>query len=315
MAAQSRACKSASLPICRTHASRGFSCPPSGPKTTTPLAGRCCFRGGEGGIRTHVHPLRCNWNSSPAPSTARPPLRWKGREPTRSAAPGKVRVLLRQRDPHRRASPPRPWRAAAADNGVSGKRMPGPTRPRRCTAHLTGIGFASTNSAWCSGIRRSFMRACLVVPARERGGAHLVHGARRDVGGHRNHAARADAHQLRGRRVVAAQQHEIRARLLQDRLAARHVASGLLDAGDARMVRQPHDRVGLHVARRAARHVVEDDRNAHRVGDRREVAIQAFLGGLVVVRRDDQQRVGARRPRRLATGRRSSRCRWCRCRR
>ena len=31
--------------------------------------------GGEGGIRTHEHPLRCYWNSSPAPSTARPPLR------------------------------------------------------------------------------------------------------------------------------------------------------------------------------------------------------------------------------------------------
>jgi hypothetical protein len=30
--------------------------------------------GGEGGIRTHEHPLRCYWNSSPAPSTARPPL-------------------------------------------------------------------------------------------------------------------------------------------------------------------------------------------------------------------------------------------------
>src|SRR6202030_2520850 len=35
--------------------------------------GTQCF-GGEGGIRTHEHPLRCYWNSSPAPSTARPPL-------------------------------------------------------------------------------------------------------------------------------------------------------------------------------------------------------------------------------------------------
>src|SRR5215470_4786055 len=32
------------------------------------------YGGGEGGIRTHEHPLRCYWNSSPAPSTARPPL-------------------------------------------------------------------------------------------------------------------------------------------------------------------------------------------------------------------------------------------------
>src|SRR5215472_4512741 len=35
----------------------------------------CEAHGGEGGIRTHEHPLRCYWNSSPAPSTARPPLR------------------------------------------------------------------------------------------------------------------------------------------------------------------------------------------------------------------------------------------------
>ena len=38
-----RACRSASLPICRTHVPRGFSCPPSGPKTKTPLAGRFSF--------------------------------------------------------------------------------------------------------------------------------------------------------------------------------------------------------------------------------------------------------------------------------
>ena len=31
--------------------------------------------GGEGGIRTHVYPCGHNWNSSPAPSTTRPPLR------------------------------------------------------------------------------------------------------------------------------------------------------------------------------------------------------------------------------------------------
>ena len=43
LAHATRACRSASLPICRTHAPRGFSCPPSGPKTKTPLAGRFSF--------------------------------------------------------------------------------------------------------------------------------------------------------------------------------------------------------------------------------------------------------------------------------
>ncbi len=34
--------------------------------------------GGEGGIRTHEYLVRYYWNSSPAPSTARPPLRRRG---------------------------------------------------------------------------------------------------------------------------------------------------------------------------------------------------------------------------------------------
>jgi hypothetical protein len=43
----------------------------AGPRIAT---ARADLSGGEGGIRTHEHPLRCYWNSSPAPSTARPPL-------------------------------------------------------------------------------------------------------------------------------------------------------------------------------------------------------------------------------------------------
>src|SRR5215472_12487725 len=50
------------------------------PRPATAIGGleatkHCEAHGGEVGIRTHEHPLRCYWNSSPAPSTARPPLR------------------------------------------------------------------------------------------------------------------------------------------------------------------------------------------------------------------------------------------------
>ena len=52
--------------------------------------------GGEGGIRTHEHPLRCYWNSSPAPSTARPPLRSitydSPRERIEAEGPGPMRA-------------------------------------------------------------------------------------------------------------------------------------------------------------------------------------------------------------------------------
>ncbi len=64
----------------------------------------CC--GGEGGIRTHEHPLRCYWNSSPAPSTARPPLRIQDKISRRtghpwrqSTRPARARMILRCRTP------------------------------------------------------------------------------------------------------------------------------------------------------------------------------------------------------------------------
>jgi hypothetical protein len=52
-AGAARACKSASMPICRTHASRGFSCPPSRPENRNAPCGAFLSSGGEGGIRTH----------------------------------------------------------------------------------------------------------------------------------------------------------------------------------------------------------------------------------------------------------------------
>ena len=49
--------------------------------------------GGEGGIRTHEYLVRYYWNSSPAPSTARPPLRRRGHS---LLEPGSLRQPTRQ---------------------------------------------------------------------------------------------------------------------------------------------------------------------------------------------------------------------------
>ncbi len=65
-------------------------------------------------------------------------------------------------------------------------------------------------------------------------------------------------------------------------------------AGDVLQLEQARHGLDRHVDHRARRDVVDDDRDADRVVDRLEVLVEALLGRLVVVRRDDQHRVGAR---------------------
>ena len=65
----------------------------------------------------------------------------------------------------------------------------------------------------------------------------------------------------------------------------------LLDRPDARDLGQFDDRLGLDVDDDAARNVVDDDRLVADLGDRTEVLDDASGGGLVVVRRDDEEPV------------------------
>ncbi len=72
--------------------------------------------GGEGGIRTHEHPLRCYWNSSPAPSTARPPLQSITYESFLEALCG-GRGRLRKTAAHDKACARRPHQACGGGGG------------------------------------------------------------------------------------------------------------------------------------------------------------------------------------------------------
>ena len=72
-----------------------------------------------------------------------------------------------------------------------------------------------------------------------------------------------------------------------------------LTADHRRQLAQPRDRLGQQIAAGARRHVVEDHRQRHRLGDRAEVQVQPLLRRPVVVGRDLQQAVGARLARRL----------------
>ena len=75
---------------------------------------------------------------------------------------------------------------------------------------------------------------------------------------------------------------------------AAEVALGVLVGDDPRVLGEPDQGLGADRDAAAAGDVVEHDRQAGGVGDGREVPVQALLRGLVVVRRDGEQAVGAR---------------------
>ncbi|MBS1163962.1 MAG: hypothetical protein H6R03_1858 [Burkholderiaceae bacterium] len=83
------------------------------------------------------------------------------------------------------------------------------------------------------------------------------------------------------------------ARALEQVGGAGQVAGGVLDADDPRHLRQPQRGLGRQVGHRAARHVVQDDRQVDRLGHLAEVLVQPFLRRLVVVRHDLQRGVGS----------------------
>ena len=91
-------------------------------------------------------------------------------------------------------------------------------------------------------------------------------------------------------------------------------AGRFLDADDARHLRQAQHGLGLHVGDGAPGHVVEHHRDVDRLGDRLEVAVDAFLRRLVVVGHDRERAVGADLERRSARARspRPWSCRRCR---
>ena len=133
--------------------------------------------------------------------------------------------------------------------------------------------------------------------AGERGPAQLGHQLRRDVGGDGDHAVASHQHQRQPRDVVAAVDREVAPRRGAERLdelaAAAHVRRRVLDADDARNLGEAQDRVVREIGDRATGHVVEQERQVDLFGDRTEVAIEAFLRRLVVIRNDRERAVRA----------------------
>jgi hypothetical protein len=92
-------------------------------------------------------------------------------------------------------------------------------------------------------------------------------------------------------RVVAGEVEQVG--LVDDAADLGEVALRVLDGDDVGVLGGTEQRLVLDRDARTARDVVEDDRQVGRVGDHAEVREDAGLRGLVVVRRDDHDAVGA----------------------
>ena len=120
-----------------------------------------------------------------------------------------------------------------------------------------------------------------------------MHQGGRDVGHHADDALAAQRQQGQDLVVVARIDVQSVAAGRGDLGHLGNVAGGLLDAVDEGVLAQLLGRLRLDVDAGAGRHIVEDDRDAARLGHGGKVGDQAGLAGLVVVGGDHQQGIGA----------------------
>ena len=132
------------------------------------------------------------------------------------------------------------------------------------------------------------------VAARARGG-QVVHLPRHLVGAHRDHALAAERHQRERERVVPGEHLEARGPVVEDVHDLAEIARRLLDRGDVLVRGDPQQRLGVDVAARAPRHVVDHHRHRARIRDGGVVPVEAFGRRLVVVRPHAQDTHGAGR--------------------
>ncbi len=131
---------------------------------------------------------------------------------------------------------------------------------------------------------------------RQCGLTQLAHCARRHVGSHGNIAVAAQQHQRDCGGVVATVNAEMgRGRFDQVRGTV-DVARCFLHAHDARHLGAAQDRLIGHIRNRATRHVIQDHRQIDGLGDFGEMAVDAFLSRLVVIRHNLQRGIRANLP-------------------
>ncbi len=272
------------------------------------------------GVLEHRH-VAADLTEAAEPDDAQAVPGQRGGRPSRdaggSAAPAarRLRVLMPRSPAASRRL--RPGRCAAARSGLAWRRRAAgrvipPGSPSRRSAAFAMIApwvrvmipmMTGSTSRWMSRASATRPRAVRVD--------HLVQPVADHMADHADEPGRADRQPRQVEHVVAAVEHQVRGEPSPAEVAPKSPLASLT-ATIRGCCGQPDQGLGLDRHAGAAGDVVEHARQPGRVRDGGEVRDQAFLGRLVVVRRDDEQPVRARPfclPGQLAA---CARCRWCR---
>ena len=153
----------------------------------------------------------------------------------------------------------------------------------RCSAALTGAGLRLQKVGVHQRQEPVVPGPGLLEVSREQQVDQGGHGGRDLVGHHRDQSVAAGGDDRQGEPVVSRQHGKVLGALAQDIHHLLEVAARLLDAHDVGVPGKPERHAGLKVDRGAAGYVVQADRPGCGVGDGHEMAVETFLGGLVVV--------------------------------
>ena len=127
----------------------------------------------------------------------------------------------------------------------------------------------------------------------ERQPNHLGNLADVEIRCHADYAFGPHGHEGQGEGVVAAQHGDVAAQRLFDLVHPIDAPARFLDPGDMRKLgAQSCDDGHADLHPTAAGNRIENDRPIRRLGDRGKMLKQAFLTRLIVVRRDQQHRIG-----------------------
>ena len=137
------------------------------------------------------------------------------------------------------------------------------------------------------------MERLLILPLSEQVN-HLGKGGGVGVADHGDHAVDAHRHEGEGDGVVTREDKEVLRRAMPDEIDLPNDAARLLDADDGgAVVGKANGGLREHIYPGARGDVVDDDRDGRRLGDGAEVAVEPFLGGLIVEGADHQGGIDA----------------------
>ncbi len=168
-------------------------------------------------------------------------------------------------------------------------------RPSRPSAYLSGVGLVSRNKAAVSLATGRAKLPRLVNQALLISSEHFPTEPGHKVGRDRDAAIAALRDEGGCGGVVAGQQPELRAKQRPQAKHPAEIPGRILQPNEARQLGKPRDRLVGKADDGTGRHIIKNDGQASRAGNRAEVRMKPGLSRLVVVGHDRQDGVRASR--------------------